>query len=63
MRKWLFIFVLAEFVYLLIVDPLTSLVLVPSLFLLYWLWRDGEEIEDLRQEIEYLRDVKTEKSQ
>jgi len=63
MRKWLFILFLVEFVYLLIVDPLTSLVLVPSLFLLYWLWRDGEEIEDLRQEIEYLRDVKTEKSQ
>jgi hypothetical protein len=55
MRKWIFILFLATFFLLLMVAPFSAVAVIPSVLLSYWVWRDGEAIEDLYEEIELLR--------
>ena len=55
MRQWLFALYLVVFVIAVYLSPLTGLAIFPSVLLAYWIWKDGEQIEFLREQIRQLK--------
>ena len=55
MRKGIFIVFLISFLVSIFYVETLALAILPSLLISYWVWRDGDQINSLNEEIYYLR--------
>ena len=56
LRMLVFFLFAAIFILSLIIEPLYAAPLLPSILLSFWIWEDGEGIEELKQRVTTLEE-------